>query len=125
MTQSFDDSMTKLSSHPILLYDGVCGLCNRLVQFILKRDRRDGFRFAALQSDFARQILQRHGGEPDALDTVRLVLGLGLPTERVLTRNDAVIAVLEELGGGWKIFTTLLRLFPRKFRDWPYKLIAS
>jgi predicted DCC family thiol-disulfide oxidoreductase YuxK len=47
------DSRRTASVHPILLYDGVCGLCNRLVQFILRRDRSGVFRFASLQSPFA------------------------------------------------------------------------
>ena len=58
-----------LGAHPITLYDGVCGLCNRLNQFTLKRDKRGVFRFAALQSSFARELLARHGANPDDLDT--------------------------------------------------------
>jgi predicted DCC family thiol-disulfide oxidoreductase YuxK len=111
-------------SCPIVLYDGVCGLCNRLVRFILKRDRRDRFRFAALQSGLAREILQHHGRNPDTLDTVCLVRDCGLPTERVLTRNDAVIAVLEDLGGLWRVSAILFQLLPRRFRDWQYNLVA-
>lgn len=110
--------------HPIVLYDGVCGLCNRLVQFILKRDRNDRFRFAALQSDFGRRILLRHGRDPEILDTVYLVLDHTEPTERVLTRNDAVATVLEQLGGFWRVAATLFRLFPRSVRDRQYNLIA-
>ena len=60
-------------ANPILLYDGVCGLCNRLVQFVLKRDSSGHFRFASLQSDFASRILRQHGLDPDDLDTVYLV----------------------------------------------------
>ena len=113
------------NSHPIVLYDGVCGLCNRLVQFILKRDPGDRFRFAALQSGLAREILHRHGHSPDTLDTVCVVLDAGLSAERVLTRNDAVIAVLNELGGIWRSCAIVFPLFPRKFRDWQYNLVAS
>ena len=61
-------------SNPIILYDGVCGLCNRLNQFVLKRDRDDRFRFAALQSEFAGRVLQRHGINPQILDTMYLLL---------------------------------------------------
>jgi predicted DCC family thiol-disulfide oxidoreductase YuxK len=50
-------------SNALILYDGVCGLCNRLVKFVLKRDSRDQFRFASLQSEFAGSILQRRGNE--------------------------------------------------------------
>ena len=64
---------------PILLYDGVCGLCNRLVRFILRRDRQAIFRFAALQSPIAARILARHGVNPSGLDTVYVVLNRDLP----------------------------------------------
>ena len=56
--------------NPILLYDGVCGLCNRSVQFILRHDRNAIFRLASLQSAIGRTILARHGANPDDLDTV-------------------------------------------------------
>src|ERR1700690_35488 len=110
--------------HPILLYDGVCGLCNRFVRFILKHDCKDRFRFAALQSDFARAILARHGLNPDALDTVYLVFDYGQPGERLLARNEAATAVLRELGGFWRFWAGLLDLLPRGFRDWRYGLVA-
>jgi len=64
---------------PILLYDGVCGLCNRLVQFILRRDRNAVFRFASLQSALAARILTRHGANPRDLDTVAVVVNHDFP----------------------------------------------
>ena len=57
------------SMQPIILYDGVCGLCNRLVKFVLKRDQEDRFRFAKLQSNFARELLQQHHCDPNDIDT--------------------------------------------------------
>jgi len=111
-------------SHPIILYDGVCGLCDRLVQFVLKRDRDDRFQFAALQSAFARAILQRHGLNPDLLDTFHLVFDYGESSERVLARSDAVSAALDQLGGSWRVLAKLFDLFPTQFRDWQYNLIA-
>jgi predicted DCC family thiol-disulfide oxidoreductase YuxK len=97
-----------MTSNPIILYDGVCGLCNRFVQFVLKRDRQGRFRLAALQSNFARDTLRRHGQ----------------PNERLLARNDAATAVLEELGGVWRTWAKLLDLLPKGFRDWRYNLVA-
>jgi len=111
-------------SHPIILYDGVCGLCDRLVQFVLKRDRDDRFQFAALQSAFARAILQRHGLNPDLLDTFHLVFDYGESSERVLARSDTVSAALDQLGGSWRVLAKLFDLFPTQFRDWQYNLIA-
>jgi predicted DCC family thiol-disulfide oxidoreductase YuxK len=112
-------------SNPIILYDGVCGLCNRFVQFVLKRDRKDQFCFAALQSNFGRNVLQRHGLDPDALDTVYLVLDHGRPSERLLSRNDAPTAIFQELGGFPRLLAKLMKLLPRRFRDWRYRLVAQ
>jgi predicted DCC family thiol-disulfide oxidoreductase YuxK len=112
------------SANPILLYDGVCGLCNRFVRFVLKRDRNDRFRFAALQSDFARTILERHGVDAVDLDTVYLVTSYQRPEESLSNRSDAAVAVLSELGGFWKMVAGLLRLVPRPIRNWGYNLVA-
>ncbi len=111
-------------SSPIILYDGVCGLCNRFVRFVLKRDRRDCFRFAALQSHFAREVLQRHDVDPNLLDTVYLVLDCDRPTERLLSRNDAVSTVLKELGSFSWLWAKLLNFLPRRVRYWQYNLVA-
>ena len=117
--------MNAMSSNPILLYDGVCGLCNRSVQFVLEHDRKDRFRFAALQSEFAANVLARHGIQTLDLDTVYLVTNYGEPTESVANRSDAAIKVFRELGGFWSAATALLRLMPRFLRNWFYNRIAG
>jgi predicted DCC family thiol-disulfide oxidoreductase YuxK len=85
-------------SHPILLYDGVCGLCNRLVQFILRRDPAGIFRFASLQGAVAGRVLARHGVEASELDTVYVVVDAERLDEQLLGRSDAVIFILRQLG---------------------------
>ncbi|MGA8311435.1 MAG: DCC1-like thiol-disulfide oxidoreductase family protein [Terriglobales bacterium] len=109
------------STNPILLYDGVCGLCSRLVQFVLKRDASGHFRFASLQSDFASRILRQQGLDPDDLDTVYLVQE---PGQRLTARSDAVISVLRGLGGFWRAAAVLLRALPKSLRDWGYDVVA-
>ena len=116
--------MSASSPNPVILYDGVCGLCNRLVQFVLKHDSRDRFRFAWLQSDFAAGILQRHGVTPEDLDTMYVVLDCALPEERLESRSDAAIVILKELGGGWGILDLALRVLPEWLRNWGYNLVA-
>jgi predicted DCC family thiol-disulfide oxidoreductase YuxK len=111
-------------ANPILLYDGVCGLCNRFVQFVLKRDAEDRFRFASLQSDLAATILQRHHRDPHDLDTLYLVTNYQEPDERLTARSDAVLAVLRQLGGFWRTAAFALQLLPRWLRDWKYSLVA-
>jgi predicted DCC family thiol-disulfide oxidoreductase YuxK len=112
-----------MESHPIVLYDGVCGLCNRLIQFLLKRDRKDRLRFASLQSEFAKDALQRHGLEASDLDTVQVIVNAGQADEKVLARSDAIIYLLEELGGIWTL-ASLGKIIPRSLRDSMYKLVA-
>jgi predicted DCC family thiol-disulfide oxidoreductase YuxK len=108
---------------PIILYDGVCGLCHRLNRFVLARDPAGRFRFAALQSPLAGEILTRHGRDPRDLDTLYLVLGHGRADERLLRKSDAALWILRELGGPWRA-TPALRVVPRRLRDLGYDLVA-
>ena len=112
------------TSNPIILYDGICGLCNRLNQFVLRRDRNDRFRFAALQSEFAGKVLERHGVNPQVLDTMYLLLNYSQPDERLAARSDAAVQILTELGGIWRAIASIVQLLPRWFRDKAYNLIA-
>ena len=116
--------MVAHSTNPILLYDGLCGLCNRAVQFVLKRDRRDAFRFAALQSGFAANLLRQHGLTSESLDTMYLVLNHGGPSEVILSRSQAALAVMCRLGGIWRGIAALGAAFPRFFRNFAYNRIA-
>jgi len=108
----------------IVLYDGVCGLCNQFVQFLLKRDHRDRFRFASLQSEVAAQLLRRHGTDAADLDTVYVVVDYGKPSERLLSRSDAIIHLLQRLGGIWTVFAAG-KILPKSFRDSFYKFVAT
>jgi len=110
--------------NPIILYDGVCGLCNRLVQFLLNRDPRDRFRFASLQSEFAADILRRHSASPNDLDTMYVVLNYDRPGERIASRSDAAVVAFRELGGGWAALGAALQALPGWIRNWGYNLVA-
>lgn len=110
-------------SNPIVLYDGVCGLCNRLVQFILKHDSHDRFRFASLQSEFAQSLMTLHGVDPHDLDTVYVVKGHKQSDEALLARSDAILYMLKNLGGIWRL-AGIGRVLPCGFRDAVYKLVA-
>lgn len=116
--------MTDHSTNPIILYDGVCALCNGLVRFVLKGDRADRFRFASLQSQLAHEILSRHGLNPDALDTFYVVLENGQPGERVLSRSDATMGVLSQLNGWPEGVAAVMKMVPRFLRDFVYNLVA-
>jgi predicted DCC family thiol-disulfide oxidoreductase YuxK len=107
-------------ANPILLYDGVCGLCNRLVQFVLKHDAKAYFRFAPLQSNYAARVLKSHDLDPKDLNTLYLVE----PDKPLRIRSDAVIFVLRKLGGFWGVAGFALRIVPKAIRDWGYGIAA-
>ena len=109
----------------IVFYDGICGLCNRLVQFLLKHDRQDRLRFASLQSDFASRVLGPHGIDPKDLDTVHVVEHYQQSNERVLDRSDAILRAGRELGGIWKLVASIGRIVPRGVRDLFYRFVAN
>ena len=112
------------SPNPIILYDGVCALCNGFVQFILKRDLRDRFRFAAQQSEFAGSVLQNHGASAENLESIYLILDHGRPSEQLQTRSNATISIFRELGPFWRALANLFAIFPRGLRDWGYNVVA-
>jgi len=112
-------------ANPIILYDGVCGLCNRLVQFLLKHDKEGQLRFASLQSDFAEKVLSRHGIDAKDLDTVQVVENYDQPGERVLQRSDAILRAGRELGGFWSASSSIAQLVPRGLRDLVYRFVAT
>ena len=107
----------------LLLYDGECGLCNRLNHFVLKRDARDRFRFAALQGTLGRAWVARFGSDPDELETFRVIVDHDGPTPRMLSRGRAGIFVLDRLGGAWRL-ANALRVLPTPLLDWGYDLVA-
>lgn len=108
----------------LLFYDGVCGLCDRLVQFLLKRDRTGRIRFATLQGELARTTLAPRGIDPSDLDTVYVVANWQTPDERLLARSRAVLHALAQLGPGWRAFATVARVVPPPLADAMYRLVA-
>ena len=117
--------MQQPSAHnPVLLYDGVCGFCNKSVQMILDRDKRKDMRFAPLQSDYGKQVISRHP-ELEKVDSVVFVERKpGTQDERVFIRSDAALRVAGYLGGAWKLLL-VFRIIPRPVRDFFYDLFAK
>ena len=108
---------------PVLLYDGVCGFCNKSVQTVLASDRRGTMRFAALQSEYARGVVGRHPSLAGIDSAVYVEPAGGGRAERVHVRSEAALRVAAYLGGPWKIFL-FARLVPRPLRDRLYDLFA-
>lgn len=104
--------------NPVILFDGVCNLCNRSVQFIIKRDRNKKFCFAALQGKAGEAFLKKFDLPADTFNSFILVEG-----DKVYTRSAAALRVAKHLGGGWTLLYGFMML-PRFARDAMYNVIA-
>ena len=102
----------------ILFFDGICGLCNWAIDFVLKRDLKGNFQFAPLQGETARSLLTPE----DVSDLNSMVLWVEGRTYR---KSAAAVRVLWQLGPGWQIAGTLLWLIPLPLRNLAYSLIAQ
>jgi predicted DCC family thiol-disulfide oxidoreductase YuxK len=112
-----------MATAPVLLYDGVCGFCDRAIQFILRVDRVGTLRFAVLDSELATEIIGRHPSLK-GIDSVVYVEDPGEPTERVFTRSAAALRVLDYLGWPWTLLRST-RVIPRPLRDRMYDGFAA
>ena len=104
----------------VLFYDGVCGLCDRLVQFVLRRDRHGRFQFAPLQGETAAATLARFGKDPRDLDTVYVLTDDG----RLLRKARAILFTLRALGLPWSLLT-IFSILPTVILDWFYDRVAN
>ena len=104
------------------LYDGVCGLCSRLLQFLLERDHRAVFTFASLQSATGRATVERFGGNPGELRSF-YVLANHRADARIFSRSSAALFAARELGWPWKV-AILMRVLPTAMLDRIYDIVA-
>jgi predicted DCC family thiol-disulfide oxidoreductase YuxK len=116
------EAQQSIGAH-LVLYDGVCGLCSRLLQFLLRHDRCDVFRFASLQSRVGESIVERSGGNPGELMSFYVVADYQTAASRVLTRSDAALFVAGALSWPWKA-ARLIRFVPQGIRDRAYDVVA-
>jgi predicted DCC family thiol-disulfide oxidoreductase YuxK len=111
--------MDEMNSTSLILFDGVCNLCCGWVQFLIRVDKNERFKFAALQSDAAKRTLTAHGLVNVSPETVIYLRG-----NRYFYASTAVLEILHDIGGVWKI-VSIFRLIPRFIRDYVYRFIAS
>lgn len=102
----------------VVLFDGVCNLCNRYVRFVIERDPDALFRFAPMQSPAGARLLRRHGYVPENLDTFVLLKG-----GRVYARSDAALEIARRLSGPWRLLG-FMKVVPRWLRDRLYDIVA-
>jgi predicted DCC family thiol-disulfide oxidoreductase YuxK len=124
MLQSGAQSLSNPEGLHLVLYDGVCGLCSRLLQFLLRHDHRRVFSFASLQSHVGQSIVERSGGNPGELSSFYAVADYQTAASRVFTRSDTALFVAGALGWPWKA-AQLLRFVPRGIRDRAYDIVAQ
>jgi predicted DCC family thiol-disulfide oxidoreductase YuxK len=102
----------------VVLFDGLCNLCSRAVQFIIRRDEQGIFCFAPLQSEVAAQLSAHYQFDTLTIDTLILI-----KDGQVFSRSDAVLEIASELDGGWRHLSALRRV-PRGLRDSVYRLFG-
>lgn len=106
-------------NNPIILFDGVCNLCDNSVQFVIKKDTKNVFKFAALQSDIIQKYLIKVKPELLNIDSILL-----LTNKKIYTKSSAALTIAKHLGG----FYPLLYIFyfiPKPIRDIVYDYIAK
>jgi predicted DCC family thiol-disulfide oxidoreductase YuxK len=117
---------SQIEGCPVLLYDGVCALCNGVVRFIIRHDHSRDFRFAPLQSSLARELIAM-STSTSAPEGVILITDTLTPHQRLYRRSDAVVRTLHILGHHWDRWSRLSNLLvriPRPVREFGYIVIA-
>ncbi|NOS56376.1 MAG: thiol-disulfide oxidoreductase DCC family protein [Cyclobacteriaceae bacterium] len=103
----------------VILFDGVCNLCNGAVLFVIKRDKKVKFSFASLQSSFGQIQLKQYGLSSDELSTIVL-----LKDGRIFTKSTAALEIAKNLDGLWPAFY-FFRIVPPLIRNFVYDFIAQ
>lgn len=106
------------NTNPIILFDGVCNLCNGAVNFIIDRDPSAHFKLAALQSKIGQDLLAKHGLSTTDFDTFVLIDG-----ESVITRSTAALKIARKLSGAWPLFYIFI-VVPKPVRDVIYNWVS-
>ncbi|WP_203295764.1 thiol-disulfide oxidoreductase DCC family protein [Luteirhabdus pelagi] len=103
----------------IILFDGVCNLCNSSIVFIIKRDKRDMFRFAALQESIGQALIAKHNIDTSKTDSIILVDG-----DTHYEKSSAALRIARHLSGGWPLLSAFL-ILPKFIRNAVYDYIAK
>ena len=108
-----------MNTQPVILFDGICNLCNKSVQFVIRHDAHAIFRFASLQSNTGKQLLQQYGITDERIQSFVLI-----KNNRAFTKSTAALLVAKQLSGPIKLIYAFI-LVPTCIRDAVYKLIAK
>lgn len=111
--------MNNKECHPIILFDGICNLCNASVQYVIRHDPKKNFRFASLQSRFAQEILSNNNLPVNDFNSFVL-----FDDNKVFTRSTAALKVAQKLNGFIKLLYACI-IIPKFIRDAVYNIIAK
>ncbi|MDA0272378.1 MAG: DCC1-like thiol-disulfide oxidoreductase family protein [Proteobacteria bacterium] len=103
----------------VVIFDGVCNLCNGAVDFIIRRDPEARFLFTPTQGELARQLARRHNIQESLDETFVLI-----QANKCYYRTDAALEIASQLTGGWRLLQ-ILRVIPAGLRDWVYGIVAG
>jgi predicted DCC family thiol-disulfide oxidoreductase YuxK len=103
----------------IILFDGVCNLCNGFVNFLIVRDKQNKFQFGSLQSQKVQELLKRYHYSTNDISTVLLI-----ENNKLYSKSTAVLKILRQMDGGWPLMYGFI-ILPKLFRDFFYQLIAK
>jgi predicted DCC family thiol-disulfide oxidoreductase YuxK len=106
------------SEKSVILFDGVCNLCNASIDFILKRDNKNQFIMGALQEDAGKKLLSRFEANPEYLDSLVLI-----ENGKIFFRSTAALRIAKKLSGLWPLFYSLI-ILPPPIRDGAYDWIS-
>lgn len=106
--------------HSIILFDGVCNLCNASVRFLIKMDRNSKLKFCSQQSEIGKEILNNINCNQDQLSTIIFVQG-----DNYFLKSRAIMAILKRLGGAFYVLYLFLYIIPNPILDFFYDIIAK
>jgi len=109
-----------VSEKKIILFDGVCNLCNGAVKFVIKRDKRDLFRYAALQSETGQQLTKERKIDTATVDSIILIE----PGVAYFIKSDAALEIAKDLSGAWPLIA-IFKWVPGSIRDSIYDWVAK
>ena len=105
-------------TQPVIFFDGVCNLCNASVQFVIAHDKKDQFKFTALQGDYATEMLPKFNADLEKLNTILL-----LEDGKLYTKSSAALRIARKLNGLIPLLYAFI-IVPKFIRDWVYDIIA-
>ena len=103
----------------IVLFDGVCNLCNGWVNFLIRHDKKRALKYGSLQSASAKALLSAHGLNPEVLNSIVFIR-----SEKAYTLSTAVLEICRTLGGFWRFFY-IFKIIPSFLRDGIYRIVAK